>query len=90
MPNKRATSVIDCPASMLPTARQRSESSIRFLEVIETHVSGDNRVQWSDETRQLLYVLATWEDLKIIPRDLIGISLSELSLLKRDYSTFSL
>ncbi|GFU62338.1 hypothetical protein TNCV_4239891 [Trichonephila clavipes] len=24
-------------------------------------VSGDSRVQWSDETRQLLYVLATWE-----------------------------
>ncbi|GFY23001.1 hypothetical protein TNCV_2182621 [Trichonephila clavipes] len=32
---KRATSVIDCPASMRLTACQRSESSIRFLEVIE-------------------------------------------------------
>ncbi|GFX46253.1 hypothetical protein TNCV_1371951 [Trichonephila clavipes] len=29
--------MIDCPASMRPTARQPSESSIRFLEVIETH-----------------------------------------------------
>ncbi|GFV40363.1 hypothetical protein TNCV_4092271 [Trichonephila clavipes] len=33
---KKETSVIDFPDSMRPTARQRSESSIRFLEVIET------------------------------------------------------
>ena len=39
MAKKRATSVIDCPASMCPTARQGSEFSIRFLEVIETHMS---------------------------------------------------
>ncbi|GFX03572.1 uncharacterized protein TNCV_4751571 [Trichonephila clavipes] len=38
-PKKSATSVIDCPASMRPTARQRLESSIRFLEVIETRMS---------------------------------------------------
>ncbi|GFS95271.1 hypothetical protein TNCV_2630971 [Trichonephila clavipes] len=25
-------------------------------------VSGDSRDQWSDETQQLIYVLATWED----------------------------
>ncbi|GFW38030.1 hypothetical protein TNCV_834701 [Trichonephila clavipes] len=37
-------------------------------------VSGDSRVQWSDETQQLLDVLATWEDPEIIPPDLIGIS----------------
>ncbi|GFT99199.1 uncharacterized protein TNCV_1353681 [Trichonephila clavipes] len=36
---ERATSVIDCPASMRPTARQRSEFSIRFLEVIEARMS---------------------------------------------------
>ncbi|GFX81077.1 uncharacterized protein TNCV_1910701 [Trichonephila clavipes] len=39
MPKNRATSVIDCPASMRPTARQRS-FSIRFLEVIETPTRG--------------------------------------------------
>ncbi|GFU80442.1 hypothetical protein TNCV_3845261 [Trichonephila clavipes] len=36
MRKKRATSVINCPASLRPAARHRSESSIRFLEVIET------------------------------------------------------
>ncbi|GFW90012.1 hypothetical protein TNCV_2172071 [Trichonephila clavipes] len=42
MPKKRAPCVIDCPASMRPTSRQRSESSIRFLEVIETLSEGGN------------------------------------------------
>ncbi|GFX57188.1 hypothetical protein TNCV_2964671 [Trichonephila clavipes] len=45
-------------------------------------VSGDSRVQWSDETQQLLYVLATWEDPEIIPPDLIGISLNVSSCRK--------
>ncbi|GFU48657.1 hypothetical protein TNCV_1440211 [Trichonephila clavipes] len=26
-------------------------------------VSRDSRVQWLDETRQMLYVLSTWEDI---------------------------
>ncbi|GFX51669.1 uncharacterized protein TNCV_5013721 [Trichonephila clavipes] len=37
MMNAKEKNNIDCPASMRPTARQRSEPSIRFLEVIEIH-----------------------------------------------------
>ncbi|GFV22873.1 hypothetical protein TNCV_3709131 [Trichonephila clavipes] len=36
---ENATSLIDCPASMHPTARQCSESSISSLEVIEIGTS---------------------------------------------------
>ncbi|GFV69291.1 hypothetical protein TNCV_1937711 [Trichonephila clavipes] len=39
-------------------------------------VSGDSCVQWSDETRQLFYVLATWEDYSTRS---IGIFLSVLT-----------
>ncbi|GIY17557.1 hypothetical protein CDAR_253111 [Caerostris darwini] len=37
-PKKRVTSVIDCSASIRPIIRHRSESSIRFLEAVETHL----------------------------------------------------
>ncbi|GFV82622.1 hypothetical protein TNCV_1618511 [Trichonephila clavipes] len=63
-----------CPPENCRACRKRPVQHEFYVDV-----SGDSRVQWSDETRLLLYVLATWEDLKIIPPDLIGISLSVLS-----------
>ncbi|GFX56083.1 hypothetical protein TNCV_1954031 [Trichonephila clavipes] len=51
-------------------------------------LSVDSRVQWSDETRQLLYILPTWENLEDYSTRSYWI-FSQRIVLKRDHSTFS-
>ncbi|GFU69546.1 hypothetical protein TNCV_1351061 [Trichonephila clavipes] len=46
----------------LPHAEEIPAKKGSVQHEFNVDVSGDSRVQWSDETRQLLYVLTTWKD----------------------------
>ncbi|GFW96492.1 transposase [Trichonephila clavipes] len=61
--NKQRLGSGECGQHPCPTENRRACRKGPVQHGLYVDVSGDNRVQWSDETRQLLYVLTKWEDL---------------------------
>ncbi|GFX39699.1 hypothetical protein TNCV_2104431 [Trichonephila clavipes] len=53
----------ECGQHLCPPEKRRVFRKGPVKHEFYVDVSGDSRVQWSDETRKLLYVLAIWEDL---------------------------
>ncbi|GFX10578.1 hypothetical protein TNCV_2583991 [Trichonephila clavipes] len=52
----------ECGQHLCPPENRRASRKGHVQHEFYVDVSGDSRVQWSDETQQLLYVFATWED----------------------------
>ncbi|GFX49005.1 hypothetical protein TNCV_2797961 [Trichonephila clavipes] len=75
-------------ASMSSRKSQNVQKGVCATHEFYVDVSGDSRVQRSDETQQQLYVVATWEDLKDYSTRSYW-NFSQRIVLKRDHSTFS-
>ncbi|GFX48679.1 hypothetical protein TNCV_407881 [Trichonephila clavipes] len=61
--NKQRLGSGECGQHPCPPENPRACRKGPVQHEFDVDVSGDSRVQWSDETRQLPYVLASWEDL---------------------------